>query len=512
MMGAGYIAAAPVIGADSRVTGVWKWDRSPLREIACTRHPRRAGKTRAGLRPGSHTPNPRGVAAAFAQGPAKVRFVAALTIPGVCGRKDCKRRSLKSPPKGAKETRMSIADWFLPKWKHSDWHVRLEAVKGLTDQGALAEIVKDDKDSSVRLAAVERLTDQNLLTDIARHDEKSHVRQAAVERVTDEKLLADIAKNCEFWRIRKAAAERVTDESLVADIAKRDEDASVLQTAVKRLVDQGLLADIARDDEDSNVRKAAMERVTDERLLAGVAKEEEKRKSRAATDDFDGLVAKLRVRGPGGSITEETIDVAKALGDLGDERAIPILKAMGRAALEGSTEAFSPSGGVRVLSGDAAASLAMQFVNAATLAIQKIEECAVGTRAESSTRPDQLYDLSAYDSPQRIIQQCKVCESRDDYAQIVALLQKLLAEFRHDVEVPAVQGRLLSALVKVRRWPEMKAICAEILRSHRQAGFPIKDHDKMYYLLLSEHRGNKPEAMDRFVKLTEEEAALLVTL
>lgn len=56
---------------------------------------------------------------------------------------------------------MSIADWFRPKWKHSDPAVRRTYVEGLTEQhgeGGLAWIAKDDPDSGVRNAALERVS------------------------------------------------------------------------------------------------------------------------------------------------------------------------------------------------------------------------------------------------------------------------------------------------------------------------------------------------------------------
>jgi len=54
---------------------------------------------------------------------------------------------------------MSLADLFRPKWKHSKPCVRLDAIKALTDQAALAEIAKTDSDPEVRDAAAKRLAD-----------------------------------------------------------------------------------------------------------------------------------------------------------------------------------------------------------------------------------------------------------------------------------------------------------------------------------------------------------------
>ena len=80
---------------------------------------------------------------------------------------------------------MSIADWFRPKWKHSDPDVRRKAVEALADQLELADIAKNDEYSWVRQVAVGRVTNQSLLADIAKSDQNSAVREAAVERMTD---------------------------------------------------------------------------------------------------------------------------------------------------------------------------------------------------------------------------------------------------------------------------------------------------------------------------------------
>ena len=84
---------------------------------------------------------------------------------------------------------MTIANWFRPKWKHSNPDVRQKAVTSLTNQSVLAYIAKNDDHANVRKTA------NDTLTDIAKNDKDSKVRLAAVQRVTDQNLLADIAKH-----------------------------------------------------------------------------------------------------------------------------------------------------------------------------------------------------------------------------------------------------------------------------------------------------------------------------
>ena len=72
---------------------------------------------------------------------------------------------------------------FRPKWKHSDWRVRLAAVQKLTDQPLLADIAKNAVEQIVRTTAALKLTDQAVLAEIAKNDFDPLVRAAAAERL-----------------------------------------------------------------------------------------------------------------------------------------------------------------------------------------------------------------------------------------------------------------------------------------------------------------------------------------
>ena len=86
---------------------------------------------------------------------------------------------------------MSIADWFRPKWKHSDCQVRKAAVKHVVNQAVLTDIAMYDNNAGVRKAAVALVTDGRVLADIAKNDKESDVRRAAVKRVIDQGVLAE---------------------------------------------------------------------------------------------------------------------------------------------------------------------------------------------------------------------------------------------------------------------------------------------------------------------------------
>lgn len=80
---------------------------------------------------------------------------------------------------------MSIANLFRPKWKNSDWRVRLAAVRRLTDQAILAEVAATDPYRVVWLTALEKLEDQAIPVQIATSYPGWIVRLDAVEMLAD---------------------------------------------------------------------------------------------------------------------------------------------------------------------------------------------------------------------------------------------------------------------------------------------------------------------------------------
>lgn len=50
---------------------------------------------------------------------------------------------------------MTFSDLFRPRWKNSDWGVRAEAVRNLTDPVLLVKLARTDSSETVRERAVE---------------------------------------------------------------------------------------------------------------------------------------------------------------------------------------------------------------------------------------------------------------------------------------------------------------------------------------------------------------------
>ena len=257
------------------------------------------------------------------------------------------------------EVAMEFMDLFRPKWKHSNWRVRLATVRVLTDQNILGQVARGDSDGHVRVAAAEKLVDhvlaQAAYAEVAKTSgEDLDVRLAAIRRLVDQTALAEIAESDTFWSLRLAAAEqltdaaaaqvvyaeeartnsdrdvrwaalaRLTDQTALADVAKAAKYDEVRRAAVRRLTDQTLLADIANTDRDREIRRAAAGRLTDQTALARVAKNDANayvRKVAVENLTGQGLLAEIAktdesstVRGAAaGKLTDQTMlaDIAK---------------------------------------------------------------------------------------------------------------------------------------------------------------------------------------------------------
>jgi hypothetical protein len=127
---------------------------------------------------------------------------------------------------------MGLFDRLLPKWKHPDPAVRVEAVRDLKDQRALADIAANDASDPVRVAAIAALTDQTALEKLASADAPQAA--AAAAKLTDPKALARVAKSGALVDARRQAVEGLSDRDVLLGIAALDPDATVRSLARAR--------------------------------------------------------------------------------------------------------------------------------------------------------------------------------------------------------------------------------------------------------------------------------------
>ena len=79
---------------------------------------------------------------------------------------------------------MGIADFFRPRYRHSDVRVRAEAVRALTsdDAAILVQVARTDRDIGVRRIAIEKIREAPVLAELASAETERSLRDLAGER------------------------------------------------------------------------------------------------------------------------------------------------------------------------------------------------------------------------------------------------------------------------------------------------------------------------------------------
>ncbi len=169
----------------------------------------------------------------------------------------------------------------LPRWKHADPSVRLEAVRDLDDANELAVLAETDPDARVRRAAVCRTTDAAVLGRVASADADAETRDrandrlvalsttadseataiAAVRALSDARRLSTIARSDAPEAIRIEALVRTTDERALSGIARHAKHESIAAAALDRLTDAAELVEVAQNSEHKDVALSALERI-----------------------------------------------------------------------------------------------------------------------------------------------------------------------------------------------------------------------------------------------------------
>ena len=170
-----------------------------------------------------------------------------------------------------------LKDIFSPNWKHSLAHVREKAVQNLKDQQILCRLAINDADSKVREAAAEKLNDNSLIIQVEK-DAPSDARAIVIPKIDDEKLLAQIAKNDDDTTCRAAAVSKIKNEKILFQIACLKGEDSIFNSvdyrrmATKKINDKRLLSKIAKKASLSDVRMEAISRIDDQNVLIEIAK------------------------------------------------------------------------------------------------------------------------------------------------------------------------------------------------------------------------------------------------
>src|SRR5690242_3149096 len=213
---------------------------------------------------------------------------------------------------------MGIADFFRPKYRHSDVRVRAEAVKALTsdDAATIIQIARTDRDIGVRRIALEKIEKADVLAEIAAAETERSLRDFAGERaaalwrhtacgedaeaagealagiikVGEQRALVDIATRAQLPAIRKRAFGELRDPRALAEIAKGDAPLDIRLAAVGRLDDGDVLRALAVDTTTKEVGLAAVDKVDDVDRLENIA---QKAKNKAVRQRARKVVADI---------------------------------------------------------------------------------------------------------------------------------------------------------------------------------------------------------------------------
>lgn len=206
---------------------------------------------------------------------------------------------------------MGIADFFRPKYRHSDVRVRIEAVSALSsdDAAILKTVAQNDRDAQVRCIAIRKIEEAELLAELAASERERECADLAGERAaelwlhhacgTDEarahdalagllrlgqqRAMADVVARAQLPSIAKRAFAEIAEPKALADLTRHQGVALDQKlAAVARIDDADVLRALATDTNQKEVGLAAVERLDDHDRLMAVANKAKNKAVRAA--------------------------------------------------------------------------------------------------------------------------------------------------------------------------------------------------------------------------------------
>jgi Domain of Unknown Function (DUF349) len=214
---------------------------------------------------------------------------------------------------------MGIADFFRPKYRHSDVRVRTEAVRALTADDAviLLQIAKTDRDIGVRRIAMSKIDTPSVLADLAAEESERSLRDFAGERAAelwtqaacsddtdrandalsgmlklgDQQALVEVVVRAALPAVRKRAFNELRDPRALTVLAKREAPQEIRTAAVARIDDGDVLRALAIDTTVKEIGLAAVEKLDDVDRLENVA---QKAKNKAVRQKARKIVTEIQ--------------------------------------------------------------------------------------------------------------------------------------------------------------------------------------------------------------------------
>lgn len=168
---------------------------------------------------------------------------------------------------------MGIADFFRPKYRHSDVRVRAEAVRALTsdDAAILEQIARTDRDIGVRRIAIEKIETPDVLADLGNAETERSLRQLIAERAAELWLSRACSKNAEEAGNALSGIIKLGDQHALVEVTIRAATPAIRKRAFGEIRDPRALAELAKSEAPQDIKTAAIERIDDGDVLRALA-------------------------------------------------------------------------------------------------------------------------------------------------------------------------------------------------------------------------------------------------
>jgi hypothetical protein len=184
---------------------------------------------------------------------------------------------------------MSIKDFIVPRWKHSNPQVRIQAIRSLETadkSDVLTQIIENDPEPEVRIEAIQQLEDPSLLKQVIKTDNDPKAQKAAINKlnrcyanqiyntsdqslqaelileINDEKMLSQIACDAKRPEIRLMAIDRITNPLLLCQITEQNCGLKPGKAIVDKISDPKYLEAISKSASNKKIKKFAKEKLT----------------------------------------------------------------------------------------------------------------------------------------------------------------------------------------------------------------------------------------------------------
>lgn len=166
------------------------------------------------------------------------------------------------------------------KAEKEDEEVIIAAIKRITNQTLLKEIVKKEKSLNICTHAIERIDDQDFLFDTANNNINHQIRRLAISYLADQSKLIEISRSSDIPdELKIAAIKKLEDRSIIIDIAKFSPVYSIRKSIYEVLykkfnvhIDLKGALDVIYNDPDDNLRLSFLKKISDRELLKEISR------------------------------------------------------------------------------------------------------------------------------------------------------------------------------------------------------------------------------------------------